>query len=113
MTRPLVVSDSGTADLPFVGDILRDLATAGMSPQLFSQFSPNPTDLEAIQGGEAFRNAACDGVIAVGGGSSLDAGKAIALTAGGAHEDFWMFDGFAEPSKFDIEPPFPLPRGSA
>ena len=106
MTRPLLVSDTGTAGLPFVGEILRQLEAAGLVPRLFSEFSPNPTDIECISGAGVYRESGCDGVIAIGGGSSLDAGKAIAISAPGAHADFWEFDGLAEPLKFEGERPF-------
>jgi len=106
MVRPLLVSDSATAALPFVGEILQRLESAGFEPVLFSDFSANPTDTECIRGGEVFRESGRDGVIALGGGSSLDAGKAIAISALQANTDFWAFDGLAEPLKAESLRPF-------
>src|SRR6185436_14702580 len=46
---------------------------------LFSGVHPNPIEQDVIEGAEAYRQAMCDGVIAFGGGSALDVGKAIRL----------------------------------
>lgn len=103
---PLVVSDSGTAGLPFMAEIMEYLTTAGLSPHLFSSFSPNPTDTECLAGGEFYRQHGCDGVIAVGGGSSLDAGKGISLFAPQDQLDFWAFDLETDPVAPGSHAPF-------
>jgi len=79
MAAPLVVTDPGIAALGFLQEIMTSLQANGLKPGLFSNVKPNPTGTNIDAGATAYRNGGHDGVIAVGGGSALDAGKAIAL----------------------------------
>lgn len=83
--RPLLVTDPGLLNLPPV------MKARELCPQahLFSDVQPNPTGENVTAGVDAYREGDCDGVIALGGGSSLDAGKAIALMVG---QDRPLFD---------------------
>jgi alcohol dehydrogenase class IV len=90
--RPLIVSDSETAKLNFVNSAIIMLMSEDLTCFLFSDFSPNPTDKESLLGCEIFIREGCDGIIAIGGGSSLDIGKAIALSAYRSPDRFWDFD---------------------
>ena len=81
MSRPLVVTDRCSADLPFVARLLTDLRSNGFDEALYAEISPNPRDDEIHRGAEIFRSEARDGVIAIGGGSGMDGGKAIATVA--------------------------------
>ena len=90
--RPLIVSDSGTSKLRFVMKITEDLTTNKINAPIFSEFSPNPSDVECLLGCQMFKKENCDGVIAIGGGSSLDAGKAIALSTFRDPKRFWDLD---------------------
>lgn len=91
MSNPLVVTDGGSAELPFVAAALDSIATSGLDRDLFADVSPNPTNVDVAVGRTAFRSGGHDGVVAVGGGSGMDAGKAISLIA--ANEvDLWSFD---------------------
>jgi alcohol dehydrogenase class IV len=82
MTQPLLVTDQGLADTPMVKESMSATIAAGMPTTLFSEVGSNPTDGNVDAGLAVFRDAGCDGVIAFGGGSALDAGKAIAFMAG-------------------------------
>lgn len=81
MSRPLVVTDRGSAALPFVARALECLEAAGLVPALFAGISPNPRDSDIAEGAAAFRAGGHDGVIGIGGGSGMDGAKAVALTA--------------------------------
>lgn len=81
MQRPLLVTDPGLAQLDMVQVMLDDLKKAGLKAALFSEVKANPTGSNVEAGVDAYRNGAHDGAIVVGGGSALDAGKAIALLA--------------------------------
>lgn len=79
MSRPLLVTDEGLADLDIVNNALALCKSAGIPCGLYSNVRGNPTG-ENVEGGvEAYKSGNHDGVIAFGGGSGLDAGKAIAF----------------------------------
>lgn len=81
MTAPLLVTDPGLAGLPMVREIL-DLARAeGLAIGVFSEIKGNPTGANVLAGVAACNDGGHDGVIAFGGGSGLDAAKAVALMA--------------------------------
>ncbi|VAV95699.1 Alcohol dehydrogenase [hydrothermal vent metagenome] len=89
--KPLIVTDPGLYALPFVGKLQDDCAAAGLGVGLFSGVQPNPTGEDIEAGLTIYRKGGHDGVIALGGGSSLDAGKAIALMAGQTRP-LWDFE---------------------
>lgn len=72
---PLIVTDPGVAAQPW----MTELTALGA---VFSGVSTNPTEEEVVAGLAAYRAGGCDGVIAIGGGSPMDAAKVIALLAG-------------------------------
>jgi len=77
--RPLVVTDRGLASSPMIADALGGLRAAGLDAALFSEIGSDPTGSDVARGGDALRAHRADGVVAFGGGSALDAGKAIAF----------------------------------
>ena len=91
MSKPLVVTDGGSAELPFVAAALDSIARSGLDRDLFAKVSPNPTNVDVAAGRTAFRSGGHDGVVAIGGGSGMDAGKAISLVAANKY-DLWSFD---------------------
>ena len=81
MNAPLLVTDPGLAGLPMVADVVANCEAAGLSIAVFSGIKPNPTGSNTDDGIAAYRAGKHDGVIAFGGGSGLDAGKAVAVAA--------------------------------
>ncbi|MEM7599564.1 MAG: iron-containing alcohol dehydrogenase [Pseudomonadota bacterium] len=81
ITRPLIVTDRGSRDLPFIDRLADLLSKAGLPNAVFSDISPNPRDDEIAAGCAALRDGDHDAVIGIGGGSAMDGGKAICLTA--------------------------------
>ena len=90
--RPLIVTDRASRELPFVQAAQDAVAAAGLSSDVFSEVSPNPTDHDAATGLQVFRQGQHDAVIALGGGSGMDAGKAISLLAGSSERGLWVYD---------------------
>jgi len=78
---PLIVTDPGLAELDMTKDILSSCVDAGIRAALFSEIKPNPTGSNVEAGIKVYREGKHDGVVALGGGSGLDAGKAIAVAA--------------------------------
>lgn len=78
-SSPLVVTDAGLKDLFPVQRALEVLREAGLQPGLFFNVKPNPTGRNVADGVEVLRSGGHDLVVAIGGGSALDAAKAIAL----------------------------------
>ena len=79
---PLLVTDPGLAQLPMTTALLAACENHGLGIRVFSDIKPNPTGENVSDGVAAFRGGGHDGVIAFGGGSGLDAGKAVAVMAG-------------------------------
>ena len=89
--RPLLVTDPGLAKLPMVTSALRANEAAGVPTAVFSDIKPNPVEKNVDDGLKVFRAGQHDGVIAFGGGSALDAGKAIAFLSGQTRP-IWDFE---------------------
>jgi alcohol dehydrogenase class IV len=79
---PLLVTDPQLAALPLVQDAVRRCREAALVCEVFSAIRSNPHEGNVEEGILAFTGGRHDGVIAMGGGSALDAGKAIALMSG-------------------------------
>src|SRR5210317_2118965 len=80
--KPLLVTDSGLAKSKIVTDVLDNLKNNGILVELYSNVVGNPTGTNVNEGVDYFNKNGCDGVIAFGGGSGLDVGKAIAFMSG-------------------------------
>jgi|TARA_B110000967_G_scaffold201981_1_gene240037 alcohol dehydrogenase class IV len=81
MKAPLLITDPGLAGLPMVSDIVANCQKAGLAIAVFSDIKPNPTGTNVENGIAAYLTGNHDGVIAFGGGSGLDAAKAVAVAA--------------------------------
>ncbi len=91
MNAPLLVTDPGIAGLAMIADALAANQAAGLPTGLFSEVKGNPVGRNVEDGVRAYRDGGHDGVIAFGGGSALDAGKAVALMAG-QDRPLWDFE---------------------
>ncbi len=79
--RPLVVTDGGlvhTDAFRMLAAVLGE-ASRGTAWHVFSGVHPNPVEADVIDGARIYRERDCDGIVAFGGGSALDVGKAIRL----------------------------------
>ena len=107
LRNPLIVTDKGSRDLPFISRLQRVLSDAGVSAGLFSEISPNPRDDEIGAGRDKFRSGNHDAIIAIGGGSAMDGGKAICLTARN-DRDLWEFEWESELTDIGPDQAFPM-----
>lgn len=91
ITRPLFVTDAALAKLPIATAALQSLKDAGLGAALYSDIKPNPSAANVIDGIALYKKGSHDGVVAFGGGSALDAGKAIAFMSGQSRP-LWDFE---------------------
>src|SRR5262245_37318292 len=77
--RPLVVSDPGLVQVGLVKKLTDVLSAAGLDAAVFSQIDSNPVEANVDGGVAAYREHRADGLVAIGGGASLDVAKAIRL----------------------------------
>ena len=106
MTKPLIVTDRGSAGLPFIADLKGYLSKGGLDSAIYSNISPNPRDDEIAAGKAQYRAGGHDGIIAIGGGSGMDGGKALALRANN-DLDLWAFEYEQSPPDMARHPAFP------
>ncbi len=79
--RPLLVTDPGLIEAGWVDELVDHLRDQGVQAQVWSALTPNPKDHEITAGHEFYRSRGCDVLIALGGGSVIDAAKGIAILA--------------------------------
>lgn len=91
IARPLLVTDPGLARLPMVQEAIARNENEGIATGLFSDMKSNPVGRNVGDGLKLYRDKGHDGVIAFGGGSALDTGKAVAFMAG-QRRSMWDFE---------------------
>jgi len=79
ISKPLLVTDMGLRDLPITVATLDLLEQGSLGRSIFSDVDMNPTGKNVDEGLAVYREGGHDGVIAFGGGSALDLGKALAF----------------------------------
>jgi len=91
ITKPLVVTDPQFSENESFKKIMRNLSDASIQFSIFTNLKGNPTGQNVSDGVKVFNSDLNDGVIAIGGGSALDAGKAIAFMSK-QKESIWFFE---------------------
>jgi alcohol dehydrogenase class IV len=91
ITKPLFVTDKDLINLPFIQKIINEIKSKFQELKIFSNFSGNPIGENVDEGVNEFKKNNCDGVIAIGGGSAIDVGKAIAFMSG-QNRPIWDFE---------------------
>jgi len=108
ISNPLIVTDKGSKELPFINRLASLLGDTSIKSKLFYGISPNPRDDEINAGCTAYRHGDHDGIIAIGGGSALDGAKAIGMTVNSG-VSLWDFE-YRKPEpvlgSLDCFPPF-------
>jgi alcohol dehydrogenase class IV len=105
--RPLVVTDSGLVATDAFSALAKTLGEEGKQWFVYSGVHPNPIEKDVRESAEAFSKHSCDGVIAIGGGSPLDVGKAARLLVKRPGFDFAKF--YDESDWSDLAPFIAIP----
>jgi alcohol dehydrogenase class IV len=97
--RPFVVTDPGLMAAGWVDELLDHLHEAELVPTVWHGVTPNPKDHEIAAGFQTYAESGCDVIIAIGGGSCIDAGKGVAVLSGngGSILDYAGVDQIANP----------------
>ena len=106
INNPLIVTDNNSKELPFITKLKNFLDESNIKSSLFFDISPNPKDDEIAKGCSKFQSGQHDAIIAIGGGSAMDGGKAICLTANN-DLDLWDFEWELRPQRIPEENSFP------
>ncbi len=98
-SRVFLVADRGVVNCGWIDRAVVFIEEAGLQYQLWTDFSANPRDYEVEEGAHRYNDAECDAVLAIGGGSAVDAAKAVATlsTNRGKIHDFEGIDMINEP----------------
>jgi len=109
LKKALVCSDPDLIKFNVTTKVTKVLEDAGLEYELYSDIKPNPTIQNVQHGVEAFKKAAADYIIAIGGGSSIDTSKAIGIIiANPEFEDVRSLEGTA-PTKNPCVPIIAVP----
>lgn len=95
--RPLIVTDRGVKAAGIIDTVLGALAPSG-DVAIYDGTPPNPNEAAVREAVGVYRNGACDGIVAVGGGSSIDLAKGVAVCAthDGPLQSFAVIEGGAD-----------------
>ena len=84
--KAFIVTDAGIVAAGLLQPALNALADAGLAADVFDQTPPNPTTTAVDAAAAQFRESGAELVIGLGGGSPIDAAKAVRILAGGPAE---------------------------
>jgi len=93
MKKALVVTDAGLKDSPMVKSLLSGLADRGT---LFGEAIPDSSNETVAKGAQAYQAAGADGIVSIGGGSSMDTAKGIGILAKKGRNDLREFFGLSK-----------------
>ncbi|MDP6829943.1 MAG: iron-containing alcohol dehydrogenase [Alphaproteobacteria bacterium] len=110
MSRPLLVTDKGIRAAGLLDRVMEQLPNQ-CPAEIFDGTPENPTEAAMTAALAQYREADCDGVIGIGGGSSMDLAKAIALMAThpGELSEYMMIMGGAPKITDAIAPVIAIP----
>lgn len=96
MKKALIVT-SGLKGTGIVEEIKGVINFAGVSTEIYDKITTNPKDYQVMEAYKVFQSAQCDGIVAVGGGSSIDTGKSVRVVAANGGADVNNFTVFLDP----------------
>ncbi len=96
MKKALIVT-SGLKGTGVIDEIKGVINYAGVATEIYDKITTNPKDHEIMAAYKMFKEGQCDGVVAVGGGSSIDTGKGVRIVAANGGKDITEFTVFIDP----------------
>jgi 4-hydroxybutyrate dehydrogenase len=104
--RPLIVAGSHIEKSGLLDSVRDSLGECGLRGELFVRSQINPTDDDVVAGAKLYTESKCDSILALGGGSRMDAAKAIRLIVaqGGQLEDYYFDAGGASRIRPNMPP---------
>ncbi len=113
-TKVLIVTDEGCRKAGLLRGVIASLEGEGVPYEAFDGVQPNPTDKNVMEGLSVYRETGCDTVVAVGGGSPMDAAKGVILMANhpGRLEEYYIGVAPRKPVTRDIPPLIAVPTTS-
>jgi alcohol dehydrogenase class IV len=100
MKKALIVT-SGLKGTGIVEELKGVINYAGVATDVYDKITTNPKDWQIMEAYKAFKDGQCDGVVAVGGGSSIDTGKGVRVVAANGGKDITNFTVFIDPPWID------------
>src|SRR5207244_4892467 len=79
VTRALLVSDRGLEAAGTVAAVAATIEAAGLGVAVYADTQPNPTTTNVAEASTLYRERACDGIVGLGGGSSMDCAKGAGI----------------------------------
>ena len=79
--RPLIITDKGVVAAGLAGRAVNALKASARPIPVFDETPSNPTEAMVLKAAALYKSEGCDGLIAVGGGSSIDLAKGVAIAA--------------------------------
>jgi len=107
--KPLLVTDKFLCGTESFKETLENLKDRKLDPKVWENVIPDPTDLSISEGAEAYLDRDCDGLIAFGGGSSMDSAKALGILVYHGENDIKKFIGANATSLKGIPPLICIP----
>lgn len=105
-SRPILITDRNIESLDFIQDIKKRLTDKGFQVGVFADMGGNPVENDVAKGLLAYHQHQADAILMVGGGATLDVGKAIALMVNHPGHLFDYEDG--KPDARPTTEPFPF-----
>lgn len=110
LKHALVVTDPGIRAAGIIDTVLASLDEAEIAHTVYENVTPNPTLPEVDGGVAAMLDSGADFVVAVGGGSAIDAAKGVAITAAmGGDAKTYVFGVGSNPFPNQMKPLFAIP----
>src|SRR5690349_5752158 len=109
MRRPLLVTDGGVKAAGLLETALEVLRRSDVEPVVFDKVRANPPVSLVDEGAVEYRTQGCDGLVAIGGGSSMDTAKGIGVVAAHDHGSIVDYEWGHEPTASRIPPMIAVP----